>query len=427
MLNQTDDIGIVRQIGETSLHYPGWRVVIACFVMAVFSWGFGFYGQGVYLSELQQLKGWPASVISTASTVYYLFSAVLVIFVSDAIARLGPRRFLTYGIACFALATAALGWVAAPWQLYADYLLMSFGWAAMGVAAITTLVGMWFDEHRGLAISLALNGASFGGIICAPALVTAIARVGFATTVMIGAAVMAVVLMPMTTAWIGRAAPGSARRVRADSSAASRAELGTPKWTRGKALRSLPFWTVTAPFAFALLAQVGFLVHQIAVLEPRMGRASAGLAVAVTAVAAVVGRLGLGMAVDRVDQRLTGAASFLSQAAALFVMTKTNDTSILVVSCGVFGFSVGNVVTLPALIIQREFDAEAFALLVGFSTAIGQFTYAFGPGLLGFLRDASGGYDVPLLVCCALEAVAAGVVLVRGSAQASRTWPRSQR
>jgi hypothetical protein len=36
--------------------------------------------------------------------------------------------------------------------------------------------------------------------------------------------------------------------------------------------------------------------------------------------------------------------------------------------------------TLPALFIQREFDAASFGVLVALSWAISQFTYAFGPG-----------------------------------------------
>ena len=32
----------------------GWRVVFACFVSAVFAWGFGFYAHGIYLVELQR-------------------------------------------------------------------------------------------------------------------------------------------------------------------------------------------------------------------------------------------------------------------------------------------------------------------------------------------------------------------------------------
>ena len=51
--------------------------------------------------------------------------------------------------------------------------------------------------------------------------------------------------------------------------------------------------------------------------------------------------------------------------------------------------------TLPATIIQREFDAASFGVLIGLSWAISQFTYAFGPGLLGVVRDATGGYTVP--------------------------------
>jgi hypothetical protein len=53
-----------------------------------------------------------------------------------------------------------------------------------------------------------------------------------------------------------------------------------------------------------------------------------------------------------------------------------------------------------------------FVTAVGLSTAIGQFIYAFGPGLLGVLRDAFGDYGVPLFVCVGLDAVAAGMVLL---------------
>src|SRR5215470_11858571 len=84
---------------ETSLGYSGWRVVFACFVMALYAWGFGFYGHGVYLVELQRVHDWPASLIAGASTAYYLFSAILVVFVSDALRYLGPRRFVLLGIA----------------------------------------------------------------------------------------------------------------------------------------------------------------------------------------------------------------------------------------------------------------------------------------------------------------------------------------
>ena len=74
---------------ESSLGYHGWRVVAACFVMAMLVWGFGFYGHGFYLAELKRLHGWPTSLMGGASTAYYLVSALLVVFIDDAMRRFG--------------------------------------------------------------------------------------------------------------------------------------------------------------------------------------------------------------------------------------------------------------------------------------------------------------------------------------------------
>ena len=146
------------QVDETSPRYRGWRVVLVCFVMALFAWGLGFYGHGVYLAELQRLYGWPAGVISGGTTLYYLVSGTLIIFISDAIRRIGPRRLVVGGTLCLACAAALIGQVTAPWQVYAVYLLMAFGWAAMSGGAINNIIGLWFNQRRGLAISLALSG-----------------------------------------------------------------------------------------------------------------------------------------------------------------------------------------------------------------------------------------------------------------------------
>jgi cyanate permease len=177
-------------------------------------------------------------------------------------------------------------------------------------------------------------------------------------------------------------------------------------------LRSWRFWTASGPFALALLAQVGFIVHQIAFLEPALGRGAAGLAVAVTAVMAVVGRVGLGTIIDRLDPRTATALSLLTQAAALGVMTQATGAGVLFAACAVFGLSVGNLITFPALVIQREFDAASFGMLMALASATCQTIFAFGPGLLGLVRDLTGGYAAALALCIALELVAAAVALL---------------
>ena len=150
-------------IDETSIRYDGWRIVAVCFVVATFGWAFGFYGQSVYLAELQRLHGWPAALIAGATTFFYLFGALIVVFVAEAVKKFGPRRCLIAGVCAMAVAATSLGQVREAWQLYLANALLAFGWGGMSLAIINNTLGLWFDNKRGMAISLALNGASFGG------------------------------------------------------------------------------------------------------------------------------------------------------------------------------------------------------------------------------------------------------------------------
>ncbi len=390
-----------RERLESDPLYPGWRAVAACFVMAVFCWGFGFYGHGFYLAQLGGERGWSASLISAATTTYYLVSAVLVGFVGDAMGRFGARAVVVAGTICMAASACLLPVLGAPWQLFATFMLMALGWAALSVAAITTILGAWFQSKRSLAVSLALNGASFGGILVVPALALAAETVGFARAVWFAAAGLGALVIALALVWLG-AVP-----VRLDSTGEDERAA-----TRGQALRSAAFWSVSGPFAIAYLAQVGLLVHQIAILEPAMGRAQTGVAVGLTTVMAVLGRLVLGAAVDRLDTRRITAASFFSQALACLLLALGPNAATLLAASALFGFSVGNVVILPALIVQREFAPSAFARTIALSTSVCQVAYSFGPGLIGILRDSGGGYGAPLALCALLELVAGAAILL---------------
>jgi MFS family permease len=396
-------------IDEASIRYEGWRIVAVCFLVASFGWALGFYGQSVYLAELHRLHGWPTSLISTATTFFYLFGALLIAFVSEPIRAFGPRNCLLAGVLVMAAATALVGQVTSPWQLYAVNALLAFGWAGTSLGMITNTLGLWFDKKRGMAISLALNGASFGGIIGVPLMVVAISSWGFPAAMIATAFVMIVLVVPIVLMAVGH--PPDRIGVIAVPTAA-----GAPssQRIRARALRDVAFLTVSIAFALVLFAQVGFIVHLISFLDPVIGREHAAVAVALLTAMAVVGRLLFSTVIDRLNQRLASAISFASQAAALAIVINSRDEMLLFAACALFGFSVGNLITLPALIVQREFDPRSFGVLVSLITAINQITYAFGPGVIGLLRDASGSYTLPFYGCIALELTAAVLIMVRG-------------
>ena len=182
---------------EHSRAYRGWRMVAVCFAVATLAWGFGFYGQGVYLAHLIAVHGWSLSLVSGAVTGFYFVSALMVAFVADWIARFGAPRVIAGGMIATGAASATLGLLREPWQLYAVYLLMSLGWASTSLAAITSVIGMWFSARRGLAVSLALTGASAGGILVVPALQVLIEARGFTNAMLIGGALLACVGAPL--------------------------------------------------------------------------------------------------------------------------------------------------------------------------------------------------------------------------------------
>src|SRR3984957_2130226 len=190
-------------IDETSARYEGWRIVAVCFWVATFGWGFGFYGQSVYVAELHRLHGWPASLISSGTTFFYLFGALIVTFVNEGVRAFGPRDCLIGGVIAMAAAAAMMGQVTAPWQLYLADALLAFGWAGTSLAIITNTLGLWFDRKRGMAINLALNGASFGGIIGVPLLVAATAHFGFPVAMISAAAGMLALMIPVILIFVG--------------------------------------------------------------------------------------------------------------------------------------------------------------------------------------------------------------------------------
>ncbi|HJZ21434.1 MAG TPA: MFS transporter [Bradyrhizobium sp.] len=394
-------------IDETSVHYDGWRIVAVCFLVATFGWGFGFYGQSVYLAELHRLHGWPAALISSATTFFYLSGAVIIVFVSEAMRRVGPRNCLLAGVFAMAVAAISIGQVREPWQLYVANAVLALGWAGTSLAIVTNTLSLWFDHKRGMAISLALNGASFGGIVGVPLLVAAISALGFSGAMISAAIAMVALLVPIILIFVKRPPIRSAAAVAAIPAPSAR-------HIRARALRDVAFLTVSMAFALVLFAQVGFIVHLIAFLDPMVGRQNAAIAVALLTAMAMAGRILFSTVIDRLNQRLASAISFVSQAAALAIIINSRNELALLAACAVFGFSVGNLITLPSLIVQREFDPRSFGVLISLITAINQVTYAFGPGVIGLLRDASGSYTLPFYGCIGLELTAAVLIMIRG-------------
>jgi predicted MFS family arabinose efflux permease len=271
---------------------------------------------------------------------------------------------------------------------------MALGWAGCTSTAISTTLAQYFRRQRGLAIALALNGASAAGFTIGPLLVELSQKIGVGDAVPLAAVTALAVVPPLI--WFGIKPAGA--------EVAEEASVGEGAYFRAWGVeRTWRFWSIALPFALVLAAQVGLIVHLVSFLLPRLGADGAAWALSLTSVAAVSGRLVLAGTIDRLHQRRAAAASFASQTVGLGLMLAFSSTpGALYGGCLLFGLFVGNVITFPALIAQREFPPSHFGRVIGLSTAISQFTFALAPALLGVVRDSTGGYGAVLCLCMTL-------------------------
>ena len=123
-----------------SQRYPGWSVVWVAFTVAVFAWGIGFYGPGVFLQTLHATKGWPISTISAAITTHFLIGAAIVIFLPEVHRAAGLAQSTILGAALTALGIASWSLSASPSHLFASAILSGSGWALTSGAAINAMI-----------------------------------------------------------------------------------------------------------------------------------------------------------------------------------------------------------------------------------------------------------------------------------------------
>jgi len=414
--------------GTRAGRFRGWEVVAGCFFMATVAWGLGFYGNGLYLAYLVGERGLPLGAVSAGITAYYAGGAVLIMAGGGFIDRLGPRRSVALGTLSLTLAVLAIARTDSLWQFYAAMVLMAIAWTTMSSSAINAILAPWFDRRRGTALSLALTGASFGGIAVIPLVTAATRALGHREGLTLAALALGAIMLAVSArcfvrspADVGQHVDGERPPAPPPPGASARADgVVEPVWPLRRILASREFLTTAGPFSVGLTIQVGVLTHQISMLQGPLGPDGAAWAVSLTTAAAVLGRLVAGAAMDRFSRRAIAALNFAVQAAGLLLLAAGAARAGLYAGCLLAGLAVGNMITFAGLLIHREFPSSQFNRVNRLAVGIGQILYATGPLAMSVAKQAGAGYGVPLYACAAL-ACAAGAVVWWGRPHPGRT------
>ncbi len=412
------------------VHY-GWWITVGVAALMFATVGVGYYGLAVFLRPLQEENGWSNTAVSGATGMYFTVSGITGFLVGPLVDRYGPRRYLLLGVLLVGLSAIALGSVSSLLGLYVVYFIQAVAFGLAGAVPVNSIMARWFVTRRAQAMSISATGVSMGGIVLSPLGSWLVGVGGLSLAAPVLGVLVLVVGLPIVI-WVLVWDPGELG-LRPDAGSPNagvdRVALGDDVqrrvWSRAAAARTVPFWAMLIAFLLVLMAQTGFLLHQIAFLEDRLGsRDAAAFALSTTAFGSVVARLAVGRFADRLDKVLVSAGLFLIQGLAVLGVLAFDGVVPTYGFVLIVGFTIGNIYMMQTLLVAETFGLVSLGTVFGVIGLAAQVGSGAGPFLVGWLADMSGGYALPFVLSAAATLTSAAIILL-ARLPVDRVPPRS--
>jgi len=286
----------------------------------------------------------------------------------------------------------------------------------LSTIAISASVAPWFERFQGKAISMALLGASLGGMLGIPITLLLVSWLGFSFAMAAIAALVVLGVVPIALLVLRRRPQDIGLEPDGLPSNSEVAQPANRPWTRTQALQTFALRSTIVTFGIALMVQLGFLSHQVNLLQTFVTPSATAMIVLASGALAFLGRVLLARVADRLNIRWIASAVLVLSAAGLMVTAMANTALPLIIGILLFGFNVGNLTTLPALIVRREFGAVSFGKVFGVTGTFMQLISALGPAIFGLMHDRTGSYSLAIGLAAVLMFMGA-VLIVAGRKQ----------
>lgn len=393
-----------HRIGEeSSVQYPGWRVLAGAFtgVMVSFS-PIVPYTFSLFLDPLHAAFGWKREAMSGA----FALAAITVAFVSPLIGilldRFPPRRIILPGIVIFAVGLATLSRLTPHIvQFYATFFVIGLVANATAQFAYARTVLTWFTSYRGIALASLLTASGVGSILIPPLTEWMIDHHGWRSAFLLLGGI-AILGFPLT-ALLVRNRPEAAI-VRAEH----QADKGV---TVAAALRTAAFWTLVFITILSAFSENGLVTNLASILTHHgVLAATAALALSVRGAASIIGRLGIGFALDRVSPERIQTAVLLLASAGTLIFSFAGSAPTALLGAAILGAGLGSEADVLPYLLARYFGRRHFSVLYGLTWTAYAVGGATGPLWVGHLYDRAGAYLPRFIVY--LAAVAFGAVIL---------------
>ena len=369
------------------------------------------YSSGIFMSEMTGEFGWTRAQFSSAFALQFLVGIVSAPIVGHLVGRFGSRRIALAGIVPYVIGISLLGLADGSllqWRLLV--VLQGLGTALIGPAVwITAVVGR-FSVSRGLAMAVGLAGIGVATGLWPLAANWYIGMFGWRGAFPALGLSWAAVMLPLT--WFCFFGVRDVEPPGAPPAGVQLSPAASPRSPLVPALLSRTYvFLVMAGTLFACFT-FGLIVHLVPLLQDKGTPTTVAAALAgVMGLSSIVGRIGTGFMLDRIDTRPLAIFVFLLPIPISALLWLGGDSLILAaVAVALLGLAGGAETDIITFIAASAFEHRIFASIYAIAGTVFGVGASLGPLLAGALFDANGSYDVYLAL--AVPFSLAGALLV---------------
>ena len=341
----------------------------------------------VLLAPMTAATGWSRTGISSAMTIGFLAMACGSMFWGAVTDRFGAQIVVLTG-SCLIAGGVALASFASSLLVFqfAFGLLVGVGASAIFAPMMATVTG-WFETQRSLAVSLVSAGMGMAPMTMSPIVAWLVSRQDWRSTLLIVAAIAAVIMIPAS--FLVRRPPALAR---AGGASAPTGDAGLDM-SVGAALRSPQFIVLVLTNFCCCATHSGPIFHTVSyAITCGIPAITAVSIYSLEGLAGLAGRLGFGVLGDKVGAKRVLVAGLLIQAFGALGYYFAHSLSEFYSVAVIFGFTYAGIMPLYAVIARENFPLRMMGTIIGGTSTAGSLGMAASPLLGGWIFDTTGNY-----------------------------------